>query len=348
MFICKESNGFYYLYYTDEITGKRKKISTRTRIKYKANLFFKLFEPPRKVVVEEPEVFRLEQLEPIIMDYVLNNLGIKAIYHYQTTFKHLKEIIGNKPIKEIKFNDIELYKSVRVQSVSKTTVNIELRNMKAAFNIAIKSELLDKNPLRYIKPYSVPQKERLCFSNEDIQKILKVITNPQIKNITIFALLTGCRLGEILNVQWKDIDLEQKILTIRNKPNFKTKSGKIRQIPISDSLFELLSSLLGNTNENVFELNNPESYLFNIEGKRYNQEYITRTFKKFLRKAGMHENLHFHCTRHTFLSQLASQGVSIYHLKEIAGHSDIKTTQIYLHTVTNDLRYAMNKMKLSI
>ena len=66
-----------------------------------------------------------------------------------------------------------------------------------------------------------------------------------------------------------------------------------------------------------------------------------------LRLDGLRESLHFHCIRHTFLTQLARKVISIYHIKQIAGHSDIKTTEIYLHTVTDDLRNAVNKVNIN-
>jgi len=347
MFLSKGYQGYFYLYFTDELTGKRKKISTKTKVKAEANKFLKSFDPTPKQHNQKSNLVFMSQLQPEALKFVQNNLTSKSVYVYKTIFKHFNEIIGDKPLKYVNFNDIELYKAVRVKTVSKTSVNIELRTMKALFNFAVRSNYLDKNPLCEVRQFSIPQKERLSFNSDETQKILETIQNPQIKNIVVFALLTGCRLGEILNVQWKDIDMDRKVLTIRNKPTFRTKNGKIRQIPISDRLYELLDTLhYKDLQTNIVAMNLPESYVFNNNGFRYNQEYITRSFKKYLRKAGVDEKFHFHCTRHTFLTQLAAKGVSIYHLKEIAGHSDVKTTMIYLHSVTENLRNDVNKMTL--
>lgn len=349
MFLSKGYKGYYYLYYIDELSGKRKKISTKSKVKAEANQFLKSFNPDQTNRIKKPSLIYLDQLQVEALKYAKNNLTIKSVYIYKTVFKNLFEIIGNKAIKYLTFNDIELYKTERIKKVSKTTVNIELRTLKAILNYAVKSLYMTENPLMQVKPFSIPQKERLSFNKDEIDLVLRTITNEKIKNIVIFALLTGCRLGEILNVQWSDIDFQERILIIRNKPTFKTKSGKIREIPISDNLFKLLKHLKDTNNQNnIIKLYENDCYIFNKKGFRYNQNYITRSFKKYLRKAGIDERYHFHCTRHTFLTQLAAQGVSIYHLKEIAGHSDVKTTEIYLHTVTNDLRQAVNKMNIDI
>lgn len=348
MFLSKGYKGYYYLYYTDELTGKRKKISTKTKVKAEANHFLKLFNPDKKELKKQSLIF-LEQFQVEVMKYVNNNLTKSSIHIYHSLFRNMIKILENKPIKHITFNDIELYKSERVKFVSKTSVNIELRTMKAAFNFALKSHYIADNPLRQVKPYSIPQKERLSFNKEEIDLVLNTITNKNIRNIVVFGLLTGCRLGEILNVQWKDINLTDRILVIRNKPTFKTKSGKIREIPISDSLLKHLSNISNRSQQlNIIKLYEAEDYLFNKNGARYNKDYITRSFKRYLRIAGIDERYHFHCLRHTFLTQLATQGVSLYHLKEIAGHSDVKTTEVYLHTTTNDLRQAVNKMNLNL
>ena len=62
-------------------------------------------------------------------------------------------------------------------------------------------------------------------------------------------------------------------------------------------------------------------------------------------KLGFPEKYHFHCLRHTFITLLARKGVNIYDLKQLAGHSDIKTTELYMHNVTDDLRNAVNMLK---
>ena len=169
------------------------------------------------------------------------------------------------------------------------------------------------------------------------------------KNLIIFALLTGCRLNEICNVQWKDINFQESILNISNKDNFKTKSGKQRKIPISDELLKLLYEMIEQKpNENVLSLYNPDNYIFSIRyGARLNIEYVSKAFKKILRRCNFPERYHFHCLRHTFITNLIKSGVNINYVKEIAGHSGIQTTMNYIHIVTNDLRDAVNKISIA-
>lgn len=75
---------------------------------------------------------------------------------------------------------------------------------------------------------------------------------------------------------------------------------------------------------------------------KYDKSYISKKFKNLLRQLDFPERFHFHCLRHTFITQLVKKGVNIYDIKQLAGHSCIETTELYMHTVTEDLRIAVN------
>lgn len=347
MFITKRQNGFYYLYISDENTGKRKMISCKTKKKPEAMKFLTNFKNHSKNPLKKSTVIYLSDLQSEVLKYVNDNLRIGTCLIYKSCFKNLLRIIKDKPIMLITSNDIEKYKSERLKEVAQSTVNIDLNTIKAIFNIAIRFNWIDKTPCKDIKKIAIPQKERLCFNELEIKLILNNC-NPIIKNIIEIALYTGMRLNEILNIQWKDINLNEKVLTIRNKENFKTKTGKMRQIPISENLYTLLSEKLNDSgNDKIFSFINPESYLFSRNGFKLTTNFVSKVFKKVLRKLNINDRFHFHCLRHTFITNLIKSGVNINYVKEIAGHSEIQTTMNYIHIVTNDLREAVNKISIA-
>jgi len=350
MFLSKRQNGFYYLFIKDENTGKRKMISCKTKYKPEAIKFLSNFKNnSQKVLIQNSNVvYYIQDLQKEVLKYVSDNLRPKTFSLYKNAFCDLLRIIGDIPIRFITFSDIEKFKSIRLKEVSQTTVNIRLATIKAIFNLAVKFNFINSNPCNSIKKVSIPQKDRLCFNEFELKLILNNCNNPVMKNLIKFALLTGCRSNEICNVQWKDIDFNELILNIKNKDNFKTKSGKQRQIPISDELLKLLNEMLEQKpNENILSLFNPENYIFSIRyGTRLRIDYVSKSFKKILRKCNLSEKYHFHCLRHTFITNLIKSGVNINYVKEIAGHSEIQTTMNYIHIVTNDLREAMNRINI--
>lgn len=352
MFLSKHKNGIYYVHFVNELTGKRNSITTKERLKPKAINFLSNFQNNLKSKSKEKsKVHYLNELQTEVMKYVSNNMEHSTGKLYKAVFDNMLRIFNDKPIKLINSRDIELYKTVRAEEVTKATVNKDINTMKAIFNIAIRFEWLNLNPVKNIKKLSIPQKEYLAFSSIQIKTFLGSIENVSIKNFITFALLTGCRLNEIINLQWKDVNFSDRILTIRNKPNFKTKTGKIRQIPISDSLYNLLSGIINaNTgiNENILIYVNPDRYIFvNPQDYKYSKNYVSKYFKDILRKLNFEEKYHFHCLRHTFITSLIKSGVNINYVKEIAGHSEIQTTMNYIHIATEDLREAVNKINYS-
>lgn len=141
------------------------------------------------------------------------------------------------------------------------------------------------------------------------------------------------RLGEILNMQWAWIDKNQNLIIIKNSENFTTKSKKERIIPIHQKVKKILDQQ---------SINNVSSYVFNTGSVNcLNSEYVSKQFKKALRAAKLNDDIHFHSLRHSFASNLVQRGVNLYVVKELLGHEDIKTTQVYSHLTQSSLSTAI-------
>ena len=133
------------------------------------------------------------------------------------------------------------------------------------------------------------------------------------------------------------IDFIQNQITVKCSDDFQTKSKKERIVPMSDKvrsiLFRRFNSALHNSDEVVF---------YNRKEKMLYQEAISKQFKKIIRKSNLSDKIHFHTLRHSFASLLAQKGVSLYIIKELLGHEDLSTTQIYSHLQKQNLMDAVN------
>ncbi len=258
MFLHKRGKT-WYLHFTDS-QGKRQKISTKTSNRLEAEKVKKRFSISSEYSSEKDSFYILPSASSInlisfkkrIVEYAKLNFTKANMELYERVLRYLIEIIGNKVVSCVSIVDVEKYKANRVNKVSKTTVNIELRTLRAIFNIAVqKWDIITKNPAKNIQQLSIPEKEILSLTNDETYRLLDVMDDYRFKKIVLFAFHTGCRASEIINLEWSDVDLNNRVITIRNKPTFKTKTGKIRQIPINDILLRLFIK----NNSNIINVN---------------------------------------------------------------------------------------------
>jgi integrase len=269
--------------------------------------------------------------------YDLRRTTLERIY--KPAFKSLLKICGDKSLESYTVRDIEMFKMERLRECSPVTFNIAFRTLKAAFNQALKWEIIRTNPFSKLKQVKVPEKQPLHFSKEEFSKFLALVVEPILKAIFILGALTGMRQGELLNLQWSNIDFEQRVILIANQGDFVTKTGRIRTIPMNNNVFDLLRKLKSQANECP--------HIFNRNGEMFKQSYIEHKFKTYVRKADLNDALKFHSLRHTFATWLVQSGASLYEVQKLMGHSDIKTTQIYAHLMASELHSTVNKINLS-
>jgi integrase len=272
--------------------------------------------------------------------YIKNTFSEKYFYSVVSSIKHLVHYFGGeRNIASIKVKDAENFKFYLMKK-SPRGFRTYIRTIKAMFNKAKEWEHIYENPFSKIKCKKKQDISPTFISKQELNKVLKKTNNSTFRNIFIFAFNTGCRLGEITNLRWKNINLAEGIIIIGDE-EFTTKNGKQRIIPISSELKRILLKC-NKTN------NSKNSFVFsNLNGFRYNKDYVSSRFKIACREAKMREEIHFHTLRHSFASNLANKGVPIIVIKELLGHADISTTQIYSHTNLEQLQSAIRKLNIS-
>lgn len=174
----------------------------------------------------------------------------------------------------------------------------------------------------------------VVLSKQEMARLLRAPL--QFKHKFVIALLYGCglRCFEIRNLKVSDIDLDRKRLYVSQG-----KGKKDRYLPIGDYL-SLLTEL-------YIELFKPEYWLFNGKpekrkggdlGRHYSQSGVQWIVKHAAEIAGIKKKINVHTLRHTFATHLLEDGLDIFSVKEMLGHSRIETTLVYLCTANIDKR----------
>jgi len=177
-------------------------------------------------------------------------------------------------------------------------------------------------------------------SKDDFQRLLGMVKEPVLRDLFLFAALSGLRLSEILNLKWSAVDFDKRQFAVSNSDTFTTKTGKERTVPMHEEVSRILSLRRGDGAE--------DGLVFCKRGGfRLERNYVSKKFKGYVRDAELSEKLHFHSLRHSCASWLVDAGVSLYVVQNILGHSNISTTQIYSHLSQNTLHESVNRVALS-
>ena len=159
-----------------------------------------------------------------------------------------------------------------------------------------------------------------------------------------FAVGTGLRLGELCSLHWSAVNLSDRRITVKVTEHFNTKSGHERSLPVRGEALRVLQCLANHRTSET------DGFVFESRRKRIgdnsglNPEYVSRRFKHFVRLSNMPDDACFHTLRHSYISWLVQDGVSIPVVKELAGHADIKTTMGYAHLSPDNLVAAVEQV----
>lgn len=226
---------------------------------------------------------------------------------------------------------------------------VYFRTLKAAFNKAVEWGYVKENCFLRVK---LPKKQKLnpaFIDKVQLSRITNQIENQTVRDIVITGFYTGMRLNELLNLTWRNVNTNNKIITVGDE-EFITKGRNQRYIPISAEVMEVLErnkrekpNNKSLTVVNITDRGIGNKYVFyKSNGIRFTGNHVSKCFKTACRTAGIDKSIHFHSLRHSFASHLIQQGVSIYTIKELLGHSSISTTEIYSHLNIDTLKEAMS------
>jgi integrase len=214
---------------------------------------------------------------------------------------------------------IEGYKRERAKVVKKSTVNRELDTLRNMLNKAVEWGYIEKSPYQGVKKYKVNNTNLRILNNEEFE-LLYNAASEQFKPILLTAVRTGMRLGEILSLQWEDINLKEDYLLVKDSKNYES-----RYIPIHPELKVALINL---------KQNSESDYVF------AGRKSITKQWQKAFKGAGI-AYCRFHDLRHTFGSNLVMNGVDIVTVAELMGHKDLSMTKRYSHPTPEHKRKAV-------
>ena len=252
---------------------------------------------------------------------------------------HLVPFFGRKELSRITPKDVERYIIVKRDTLSLKTIRNHLNVAHAVFELGLRKGWCHMNPVKLAdRPILRTTETRIRLLEQRELEQLLASEFPQdpfgkVERVLILtAAMTGLRQGELLGLRWRDVDFEARRVRVvspfvRGEFGDPKSTTSARSVPLASRVADELrlwrwGSLYDHDDDLVFA--HP------LAGTPLDRSKVVRRFTKQLERAGV-RRVTFHELRHTFGTRMAAAGVPMRTIQHWMGHSDAKTTQIYVH-----------------
>jgi integrase len=228
--------------------------------------------------------------------------------------------IGALPLEKLTPAAIASYRDERLQHVKGVTLRRELALLRHVIEIARKEwDFPIANPVAPVKlpVLPVPRTRRLATSEldailEDVERSGRSL----LRSVVLFAIETGLRRSELINVEWSHVDVEHRTLLVPH-----SKNGHSRVIPLSSCALSILSEIEVGGVRRVFPIS---------------ANAVRLAWERLKRRVGIND-LHFHDLRHEAISRFFEKGLSVPEVALISGHRDVRMLFRYTHLKAEDV-----------
>ena len=275
---------------------------------------------------------------------VERNYSKHTVKSYKTDLLNFQNFIKKTyeaDIASVNYNEIRKFIiSLTQENVSNRTINRKISALKSFYKFLMKLEIISNNPLSKHKVLKTPKKVNVPFSNKEIEKVLTLLSFKEedfslLRDKMIILLLysTGIRREELIQLQLKDVDLNQSNIKVIGKRN------KERIIP-------LLQSTKNELQKYILERKKIETAYKNLfitnKGKKIYGTFVYRLINYYFSAVTTKVKKSPHILRHAFATHLVNEGAEINAVKELLGHTSLASTQVYVNSNLKKIKEMYN------
>ena len=249
-------------------------------------------------------------------------------HHTKYTYYHkAQEIIKyfGKPMKQVSTKELRDYlmKYLREEKkLNERSVNYYNSIIRFIYDVVLDYPINQKQIPMYKKKRRLPK----ILSSKELDVFFNACEDYRYKTVFMLIYGSGLRISEATNLRIEDIDSENMRLFVRNG-----KGERQRYTVLPERSLEMLRKCY-----KIYKPNHPDGYMFlNRAGNPLKVERLRVFFRRYRRKAGISEDFIVHSLRHSFATKLVEEGVPLVQVKELLGHSCIRSTMTYVHVATN-------------
>ncbi|MCH7723722.1 MAG: tyrosine-type recombinase/integrase [Bacteroidetes bacterium] len=251
--------------------------------------------------------------------------------HFKTTNKNDTGQLTERTIKMFLMHLSET-------GIDKRSISRKLASVRGMLKFAFQNKIIGSNPAAYIINPKSSKKLPEVTTTESILKIYQIADeadeNPELVKI-IFEMLYGCalRVSELCDLNFGDLDINSRTVRVMGK------GSKLRIIPVGEKSIEIIKQYLSKINHQQ----NNDPLILTKGGNRLYPRLVYRIINKYLSKVTDIKKKSPHVLRHSAATHMLDNGADLVAVKEILGHENLSTTQIYTHVSIERLKSTYKK-----
>jgi integrase len=295
-----------------------------------------------------------------LRDDVKPTVAPRTYENYELNVRRLEPHIGSIHLDALKPDHIKAaYRALTEQGLAPRSVQQVHRTLRAALRQAVRSEHLYRDPTFGVSPPRAPEREVVVLTADQVRVMLTTALQDRLSPLWVLFVTTGLRHGESLGLQWRDIDLDGEMLSVRRQVQplrgqglvlleLKTAASR-RDIPLVRGTALALRRHRVKQRAEFLALGIPwhdgVQVFCNADGGLLAPGSITKAFHRLLARADL-PRVRVHDLRHMVSSFLQSRGRTDREVQEILGHASVNTTRlIYTHVMPNRRKDIMGPME---
>lgn len=357
--------------YTDS-DGKQRSVSgkTQSEVRDKLRAASVLVEKSKreKQAIASGKVYydkdiTLNEWHNIYIDKFSGNLKPQSIVRQELCYKrHFEDSIGNEKIRYITEEDLlDLIRNMKNCGLSNNSIKSYFGMLSKFFNKAVSKGIINSNPAKGLAIKNIDAKNpKRALTDKEINLFLETISKERKYLVPFFTFLinTGCRVGEAISLEWKDIEKDMRFCEITktrvryknvNKDSTPKNNSSKRKVPLNDTVSDMLKAL--KKEQKDMGIFNPDNKVFLSKNNKIMEATLvakqTKSICKTIRKE---HNIEFpdvtpHWFRHTFASHGIASNIPILYLQKICGWSNPNMLlKIYGHMNEEQALNAVNNI----
>ena len=271
-------------------------------------------------------------------------LSESTLLSYRRDLDRFFEYLDSKNIEDIKKSNktVVLTYLLKLQKDGKksATVSRQLASIRAYFGYLNRSGIIKKDPTIGVEAPKAEKKIPEILSEEEINLLLALPENKDLKGIRDKAMLevlyaSGIRVSELVNLNMSDVNMDMGFLHCR--------TGKERIVPLGSIALNALKNYISNVREYMIKESDEKALFVNVNGKRITRQGFWKIVKSYAAAANIKKDITPHTLRHSFAAHLLENGADLKSVSEMLGHSDISSAQVYSRLMKNRIRDVYQK-----